>query len=86
MVIEHQESFDRVIREGVNLFLGSGFPTYAKNVEGKTLPIGSVLCDELIKEFNCPKINDLSKVCTIIDSFNSEGLKKYLISKGLYLT
>ena len=81
MKIELQELFERTIREGVNLFIGSGFSIYAKDKYGRNLPTGGELSLELAQEFDCPHINDLSKICTIIDSFNSEGLKKYLSAR-----
>jgi hypothetical protein len=81
MKIELKETLEKELREGVNLFLGAGFSIYAKDQTNAALPVGSVLCEELVKEFNCPDLKDLSKVCTIIDSFNSEGLKAYLIKR-----
>lgn len=81
MRIELKESFEKDFREGVNLFLGAGFSIYSKDKNGKNLPLGFELCDELIEEFKCPKISDLSKVCTIIDSRESEKLKEFMISR-----
>ena len=81
MKIELKETLQKALRSGVNLFLGSGFSIYSQNTEGKKLPIGSELAKELIKEFSCPAVTDLTKVCTIIDSYNSEGLRNYLLSR-----
>ena len=81
MKIELKESFEKDFREGLNLFLGAGFSIYAKDKTGSSLPLGLQLCDELISEFKCPKIADLSKVCTIIDSSDSERLKKFMIER-----
>lgn len=81
MKIEFKETFESDYNQGLNLFLGAGFSTYAYDCAGRKLPLGSILCDELINKFDCPKIDDLSKVCTIIDSSESENLKDYLISR-----
>jgi hypothetical protein len=81
MKIELQESLELALKQGINLFLGAGFSVYAKNYNGLLLPVSSNLCTELTREFNCPSVSDLSKICTIIDSFNSEGLRNYLITR-----
>lgn len=81
MKIELKETFEKDFKESLNLFLGAGFSIYASNIEGKKLPLGLQLCEELIKEFDSPNIQDLSKVCTIIDSYASEKLKQYMVSR-----
>jgi tetratricopeptide (TPR) repeat protein/energy-coupling factor transporter ATP-binding protein EcfA2 len=81
MEIELQETLERNLKEGVNLFLGAGFSVYAKDQNDKNLPVGSQLANELTSKFNCPKLSDLTKVCTIIDSFDSEGLNDYLVQR-----
>jgi energy-coupling factor transporter ATP-binding protein EcfA2 len=78
MKIELKETLERHLKEGINLFLGAGFPIYSQDIHGNKLPLGFQLNNELVKEFNCPNINDLTKVCTIIDSIDSDGLKHYL--------
>jgi hypothetical protein len=81
MKIELKETFEKEYKEGINLFLGAGFSIFAKDINGKNLPLGQELCKELVSEFSCPDLNDLSKVCTIIDSYASEKLRDYLISR-----
>jgi len=81
MQIDFKETLEKELNGGMNLFLGAGFSIYAEDKNKVALPVGSQLCDELIKEFSCPDIKDLSKVCTIIDSYNSDGLKRYLLSR-----
>lgn len=81
MRIELKETFESNYKQGLNLFLGAGFSIYAHDKKGNKLPLGFELCNELIEEFNCPKINDLSKVCTIIDSSASELLRSFMISR-----
>ena len=81
MNIELKELFELALKEGINLFVGSGFSVYANDENGERLPTGAGLCNELSREFSTHNLHDLSKVCTIIDSFNSEGLKQYLSSR-----
>lgn len=81
MEIELKESLNKAINNGINLFLGAGFSVYSKNKNDNRLPLGNELCYELIKKFKSPSIDDLSKVCTIIDSTNSIELKDYLIER-----
>lgn len=78
MKIELEELLKKNIKQGVNLFLGAGFSIYSKDIKGHSLPLGSKLCKELISEFNCPPINDLAKICTIIDSQESTKLHNFL--------
>ncbi len=81
MKIDLKETLEHNLKSGVNLFLGAGFSIYAKDVNDKTLPLGAQLSNELIDTFACPPINDLTKVCTVIDSVNSDGLKEYLTKR-----
>lgn len=78
MKIELEELFKKNVNKGINLFLGAGFSIHSKNSEGENLPLGSELCKELIREFKCPPLNDLAKICTIIDSTESTKLHDYL--------
>lgn len=81
MKIELKESMEKAISKGINLFLGAGFSIYSEDENSNPLPLGNKLCQELINKFDCPQINDLSKVCTIIDSTDSSGLQNYLINR-----
>ena len=81
MNIEHKLSLEKKLKDGINLFLGAGFSLYAKNHDGLNLPLSSELTKELIEKFNCPSLHDLSRVCTIIDSTDSEALKEYLVKR-----
>ncbi|AQS94018.1 hypothetical protein BXQ17_08050 [Polaribacter sp. BM10] len=81
MEIELKDSLNKAITNGVNLFLGAGFSIYSKDIKGNNLPLGNKLSEELISKFKCPPINDLSKVCTIIDSTDSIGLKNFLVNR-----
>ena len=81
MQIELKDTFNKEIINGFNLFLGAGFSVYAKDIQGKILPTGKQLSEELIEHFKCPNLQDLPKICTIIDSYASDRLKEYLISR-----
>lgn len=81
MTVELQETLEASLREGVNLFLGAGFSIYSNDKEGKKLPLGYELNEELIEKFSCPKLSDLTKTCTIIDSINSDNLRNYLLNR-----
>ncbi|MFV0566098.1 MAG: SIR2 family protein [Flavobacteriaceae bacterium] len=81
MNIELQETLEVSLKEGVNIFLGAGFSVYSKDKNGDRLPLGQELSDELIEQFSCPELSDLAKICTVIDSFNSDGLRDYLLNR-----
>ncbi len=81
MEIELKETLEKNLKTGVNLFLGAGFSVYAKDKNDNNLPVGSELASELVSKFDCPNLSDLTKVCTIIDSQDSEGLKLFLIDR-----
>lgn len=66
--IEEINTFEKVLKTGVSLFLGSGFSVLAKDRRGNSLPCGKDLLEEIKKEF--PKVgafNDLSKVSTVLE-------------------
>lgn len=81
MEIEFQDIFERDVKTGMNLFLGSGFSIYSKDAMGKFLPLGFELEQELSEYFNTPNLNNLSRTCTIIDAQYSQDLKEYLINR-----
>src|ERR1700674_3723124 len=47
MLIERQALFESYLSSGVNLFLGAGFSILAQDQDGRNLPTGKVLRDEL---------------------------------------
>lgn len=78
MKIQLEELFKKNLNNGINLFLGAGFSIYSMDNEGRNLPLGSELSKELVNKFNCPPLNDLAKICTIIDAQESTRLHDYL--------
>jgi len=65
MKIELEELLNKNLKEGVNLFLGTGFSIYSKDLQGQRLPLGLKLYQELIHEFEYPPINDLGKTVNL---------------------
>ena len=60
--IEEKNTFDKALRTGISVFLGSGFSVLSKDKQGNNLPCGNGLLENLKEKF--PKIaafNDLSK-------------------------
>lgn len=80
MDIENAASFEVALRDGVNLMLGSGFSVLARDVQGKSLPVGSELADELRERFGVDKAKSLSlpQIYTILSAKDREGVDDYL--------
>ena len=83
MRIENENTFLAACRHSVNLFLGSGFSTLAKDAQGQFLPVGSQLSNELQEVFGLKHLSnlELKKLCTIINATNRERLKDFLIKR-----
>ena len=83
MYIEEQNTFEQALKNGINLFLGSGFSILAKDRNGNTLPCGDALLDELKMRF--PSIatsNNLSKACTVLEkSLDKDKFKNFLTER-----
>lgn len=77
--VENRASFLQAAHSGLNLFAGAGWSVMAKSDAGP-LPVGSILADELRREFDvdADKALDLSQLATVIDSRNSQGLEEFL--------
>ncbi len=80
MEIENRGMLENSFRNGINLFLGSGFSVLAKDAVDHPLPIGTKLAEELITTFNLDtfKALNLSQLCTVIKSSNEQKLNDYL--------
>lgn len=73
------DSFSESIKNGINLFLGSGFSVEAFDEEDKRLPIGNGLLNELKDEFPAIKsFSSLSMASTILESTTKEEFYRYL--------
>lgn len=81
--IEEKHTFDKALRNGISLFLGSGFSVLSKDKEGTNLPCGNGLLENLKEKF--PKIaafNDLSKASTVLEkSIEKDEFKEYLTKR-----
>lgn len=81
--IEEKNTFDKVLKTGISLFLGAGFSVFAEDKHGEKLPCGNELLEELREKF--PKIaafHDLSKVSTVLEkSMEKEKFKGYLTDR-----
>lgn len=81
--IEEQNTFEKALKKGISLFLGSGFSVLSKDEQGRNLPCGQGLLNEIKKEF--PRIsdfNDLSKVSTFLEkSIDKEKFNGYLTNR-----
>ncbi len=81
--IEEKNTFDKALRTGISVFLGSGFSVLSKDKQGNNLPCGNGLLENLKEKF--PKIaafNDLSKVSTVLEkSMERDEFKEYLTKR-----
>ena len=78
MKIQNESLFKHSLANGINLFLGAGFPIAAKS-NGKNLPVGDGLKTELIDFFHRPKPSTLSlpQLCQIIASTQRDALIEF---------
>lgn len=79
--IEHQNTLEHAFRNGINLFVGAGFSTLAKDKEGKNLPIGAKLGKELANHFGKNPNYSLPQICTILESSSQKEYHDYLVSR-----
>lgn len=77
--IENKNTFERYLREGINIFTGAGFSVLAKDHQARPLPIGDDFRKELLAEFpGSPSILGLPQLCTLISRSKKEELDKYI--------
>lgn len=81
--IEEKNTFDKVLKTGLSLFLGAGFSVLAKDKQKRNLPCGNDLLEEIKEQF--PRViafNDLSKVSTVLEKSIEKGnFKNYLTNR-----
>lgn len=79
--IELEATFKKALEDGINLFVGAGFPVLARNVAGSNLPTGDGLRQILLKQFNLPSLTDLdlAQLCTVIQSSRQTELRSFLV-------
>ena len=81
VLIEHQNTLEHAFKTGINLFVGAGFSTLAKDKTGNNLPVGSILCKELANNFGKNPNYSLPQICTILESSAQKEYHDYLVSR-----
>ncbi len=80
MEIENNASFEVALRNGIHLMLGSGFSVLARDGDGRSLPVGTALANELRGEFGIDadaRLN-LAQIYTILSARDREAADAYL--------
>jgi mannose/fructose/N-acetylgalactosamine-specific phosphotransferase system component IIB len=70
--------FENQYKDGINLFLGAGFSVNSFSKNGKNLPIGNTLAEELKIYFNLNLDLPLSQLSTILENTKREEFYSYL--------
>ncbi|MDG3004303.1 SIR2 family protein [Paludisphaera mucosa] len=80
MQVTNENTLRKAFAGGINLFLGAGFSVLAKNAEGRALPVGRTLNEELGTLFKVDGVDHLTlaQLCTIIQSERRQELDDYL--------
>ena len=81
VTIEHQNTLEHAFKNGINLFMGAGFSTLAKDKEGRVLPVGSQLGKELANYFHKNPNFSLPQLSTILESTVQKEYYEYLLSR-----
>ncbi|WP_034918364.1 SIR2 family protein [Erwinia sp. 9145] len=82
MEIESINTFERSLREGINIFTGAGFSVLSSDRSGRPLPIGDGLRIEILKEFpGSPTTLQLPQLCTLISRSKRDILNNYIRSR-----
>ena len=82
MNIENENLLLQALKNGINLFVGAGFSTLAKDKSGKNLPTGSDLLKELQVVFNKSnsKLN-LPQLSSVLENTDRVTFYKYLTDR-----
>ncbi|MEQ9927155.1 SIR2 family protein [Pectobacterium brasiliense] len=82
MEIESKNTFERCLREGINVFTGAGFSVLSFDKNETPLPVGDELRIELIKKFpGSPSTLKLPQLCTLISRSKRDDLNDYIRSR-----
>lgn len=82
MDIESKKTFERALQEGINIFTGAGFSVLSSDKDGRLLPIGDDLKNELLKKFpGTPATLQLPQLCTLISKSKRDSLNDYIRSR-----
>lgn len=77
---DNKSTFEKALADNINLFLGAGFSILASNKEGRSLPLGNQLKEELIEYFeeeSSDKLS-LSQLATILQAKNKDEFRTFL--------
>lgn len=83
MQFENQHLLIDAFSTGLNLFVGAGFSTLAKDTSGKPLPLGAQLRDELASHMGQMDLRslDLPQLASVLYSTNRDSFYKYLADR-----
>jgi len=74
---DNRNTLIEAMKQGINLFVGAGFSLYAKDADGRNLPTGKELLQELKANVGAGP-SDLPMYCTIMEKKNKSVLHSYL--------
>lgn len=75
---DNKNVFENYLKSGINLFLGAGFSVLAQNKEGKSLPIGNQLTNELKQHFGLTGEFTLPQISTILENTKRDDFYDYI--------
>jgi hypothetical protein len=80
IAVPNENTFLASLRTGVNLFAGAGFSVLASDKNGRSLPIGPSLKEELTDFFDQTQLNaiELPQAYAVLNSKFSNQLRKFL--------
>jgi tetratricopeptide (TPR) repeat protein len=83
MKAEHEATLRRALRDGFNLFLGSGFSVLARNAARAPMPTGRQLAVELRAHFGVDREAelDLPRLATIVAATRRDELRTFLTAR-----
>lgn len=81
MEIENKNSLEHAFTHGINLFVGAGFSTLAKDCNDVFLPTGSQLSKELAIKFKKNTEYSLPQLSTILENSNQKEFHEYLTKR-----
>ena len=80
LTISLEHSLIHALKTELNLFLGAGFSVMAQNADGRALPVGSDLHQELVTHFElkAEKSLSLDQLCTVLEASRKAELRAFL--------
>lgn len=78
MKIENEHTFRAALADGINLFLGAGFSVEARDCNGRPLPTGAQLRDELCERFGISNRLELPQVAAILNRTARDEFRAFL--------